>query len=373
MPARLTLLIGTAKGLFQLTSPPPARDTWKLDGPQFLGQVVQHVVPDPRKKGLLLAGIETGHLGPTVLRSEDAGKTWKEATKPPAFPKAKKGEKGKSVRSVFWLTPGHASTPGRWYAGTIPHGLFVTEDNGDTWSGVASFNKLVADAPWAKDEPPGGPYTHSIMVDPRDARNVLVNLSLGGTLESTDGGKTWRGCNKGCTIDFGPDPNPEFGQDPHHCAMAPSDPDILYQQNHCGIFRMDRREGHWTRIGDNMPRAVGDIGFPVAVHPRDANTAWVFPMDGTATWPRTSPAGKPAIYKTTDGGPKWARHDKGLPRANAYYTVLRHAMKADDGDPVGLYLGTTSGEVWASRDEGASFACLAAHLPRILSIQPWKR
>lgn len=37
-----------------------------------------------------------------------------------------------------------------------------------------------------------------------------------------------------------------------------------------------------------MPRDVGDVGFPIELHPRDPDTAWVFPMDGTDVWPRTS-------------------------------------------------------------------------------------
>jgi hypothetical protein len=118
-----------------------------------------------------------------------------------------------------------------------------------------------------------------------------------------------------------------------------------------------------------MPRDVGAIGFPIVVHPREPDTAWVFPMDGTCVWPRTSPEGKPAVYRTRDAGESWQRLDRGLPSSHAWFTVMRQAMACDDHDPVGVYFATTQGEVWGSRDEGDTFECLARHLPRIYSLE----
>src|SRR5215212_6298883 len=132
---KVTLLIATRKGLWTLVSD-PSRRIWKLSGPQFLGHIVHHAVVDPRDGKTLLAAARTGHLGPTVFRSADAGRTWKEAATPPAFAP----DSGRVVDHTFWLTPGHASQPGVWYAGTSPQGLFRTEDGGATWQGVESFN-----------------------------------------------------------------------------------------------------------------------------------------------------------------------------------------------------------------------------------------
>jgi photosystem II stability/assembly factor-like uncharacterized protein len=150
--------------------------------------------------------------------------------------------------------------------------------------------------------------------------------------------------------------------------LHPRRPDRLYQQNHCGIYRMERDEGRWVRIGENMPADVGDIGFPIELHPRDPDTAWVFPMDGTDVWPRTSPGGRPAVFRTRDAGATWARLDEGLP-APAWYTVKRQAMTVDSFDPVGVYFGTTSGELWASADDGERWTQVGAHLPEIYSVE----
>jgi len=147
--------------------------------------------------------------------------------------------------------------------------------------------------------------------------------------ESTDRGGDWKPLNAGCAADFRPDPDPEYGHDPHCVRLHPLHPDILYQQNHCGIYRMERPTGRWERIGNNMPKKVGDIGFPMTLHPRDPDTAWVFPMDGTSVWPRVSPGGKPAAYRTRDGGKSWKRQAGGLPKAQAWWTVKRQALTAD--------------------------------------------
>lgn len=144
---------------------------------------------------------------------------------------------------------------------------------------------------------------------------------------------------------------------------------MIYQQNHCGIYRIERPARRWERVGHNMPSDVGDIGFPISVHPRQVGTAWVFPMDGTDVWPRTSPDGRPSLYRTRDAGRSWQRLDRGLPAENAFYTVLRQGLSVDAHDPLGVYFGTTSGEVWASANEGDDWTCVAQHLPQILSVE----
>jgi photosystem II stability/assembly factor-like uncharacterized protein len=367
----VALLVATRKGAFFLRSD-PARRRWRLAGPHFLGHIVHHVVLDPRDGRTLLAAARTGHLGPTVFRSTDFGRTWREAGRPPAFPKAKEGEKGREVDHVFWLTPGLAAEPGSWYAGTSPQGLFCSADGGNQWEPVAGFNDHPLREKWtggAQDGTPDGPKMHSVMVDPRDAAHLYIGMSSGGVFESRDRGASWTPLNAGCRVDFLPDPFPEFGHDPHCMRLHPLAPDRLYQQNHCGIYRMDRPEGRWVRIGEKMPKKVGDIGFPIALHPRDPDTLWVFPMDGTSVWPRTSPGGKPAVYATRNAGRSWQRLDAGLPRAQAWWTVKRQALSVDAHEPVGIYFGTTSGELWASVNEGKRFACIARHLPHIHSVE----
>lgn len=368
---RVVLLVATRKGAW-LTYGDLRRKTWRLDGPHFLGHIINHVVLDPRDGRTLLAAAKTGHLGPTIFRSTDLGKTWKEAAQPPAFPKAQEGEKGRVVDHTFWLTPCHANEPNAWYAGTSPQGLFRSDDGGVTWDPLPGLNENSQYRAWMGPEQggtPDGPKLHSILVDPRDPSHLYLAMSGGGVHESWDRGRSWAPMVKGMEVIEDFDPGEISFHDPHCVRLCPSDPNRLYQQNHCGIYRLDRPSDTWTRIGKNMPKRVGDIGFPIVVHPRDANTAWVFPMDGTTVWPRTSPEGRPAAYVTRNGGKSWERLDSGFPKGRAWWTVKRQAMTADRQDPVGLYLGTTSGELWMSRNEGKGWSCIARHLPEIYAVE----
>src|SRR5688500_19366656 len=92
-------------------------------------------------------------------------------------------------------------------------------------------------------------------------------------------------------------------------------------------------------------------------------------MDGQSVWPRTSPEGKPSLYVTRNAGESWERLDSGLPASQAWWTVKRQALCADTEDPLGLYLGTTSGELWIGRDEGREWSPIGRHLPEIYAVE----
>jgi photosystem II stability/assembly factor-like uncharacterized protein len=370
-PRRLVLFVATRKGAW-LFHGDASRREWRAGGPHFLGHILNHVVLDPRDGKTLLAAAKTGHLGPTVFRSTNLGRTWKEAARPPAFAKAGPGETGRAVDHTFWLAPGHASQRGVWFAGTSPQGLFRSEDGGATWEPFSAINEDPQYRKWmgtVQDGTPDGPKLHSIIVDPRDPARMLCAMSGGGVHESRDGGRTFSPLIDGLEVVPGFDRADATFHDPHCVRLCPSNPDRLYQQNHCGIYRLDRPSKTWTRIGKGIPRTVGDVGFPLVVHPRDADTAWVMPMDGNTVWPRTSPGGKPAVYVTRNAGGTWRRLDDGLPPKQAWWTVKRQAMCGDALEPVGLYFGTTSGELWMSRDEGRRWSCIARHLPEIYAVE----
>ncbi len=365
------VLVSTRKGAWIFKSD-TTRRRWTTDGPHFLGHIVNHMVLDPRDDKTLLAAVKTGHLGPTIFKSTNLGRTWQEAVRPPAFARAKEGEVGRSVDHTFWLTPSNADEPGVWYAGTSPQGLFRSDDGGNSFESVTGLND---DAHYRtlmggeQEGTPDGPKLHSILIDPRDSAHLYFAMSSGGVHESRDRGKSWKPLIAGMEIMPGLDAtNPTF-HDPHHVQFCPSNPDRLYQQNHFGIYRIDRPADQWVRIGRKMPKRIGDIGFPVQVHPRDDKTVWVMPMDGTDVWPRTCPGGKPALYVSHNGGGTWIRQSTGLPQDNAWWTIKRQALACDLRDPLGLYFGTTSGEIWFSRNEGEKWSNMARHLPEIYAVE----
>jgi photosystem II stability/assembly factor-like uncharacterized protein len=368
---RIMVLVGTRKGAFILKSD-GARKTWQTHGPLFLGEIINHMQLDARDGKTMLCTTKAGHLGPTLRRSLDGGKTWREASKPPAFPKAPEGQAGEAVEHVFWLAPGHASEPGTWYAGITPSALFISRNAGDTWEGVEGFNNHPDRINWIggpQETPPDGKMLHSIIIDHQDPAHLMLGLSGGGVFESFDKGASWEPLNKGCEIPGGPDPDAPYGHDPHCMRMHPLNNQRVVQQNHCGIYLLDVAAKRWDRVGRNLPKNVGDIGFPMVLHPHDTEAFWVFPMDGSTVWPRTSIKGKPAVYGTVNRGKTWKRMDEGLPQEQAWWTVKRQAMSADQCAVTGVYFGTTSGEVWASADEGRKWKCIARHLPHIYSVE----
>ncbi len=369
------LLVATRKGAW-LFHGDRDRRAWVADGPHFLGHTVSHLQLDPRDGRTLLAAVKTGHLGPTLFRSTDFGRTWREAEKPPAFAAPTNGLPARAVDHTFWLTPGHADERDTWYAGTSPQGLFRSEDGGVSWVPLPSVNDDPQFRQWmgtAQDGTPDGPKLHSIIVDPRDASHLVFGMSGGGVHASHDAGRSWSSLVRGLQVVEGFDAADFSFHDPHCVRACPGNPDRLYQQNHCGIYRLDRTGSPtadaWQRIGRTLPESVGDIGFPMVVHPREPDTAWVFPMDGTTVWPRTSPDGRPAAYVTRDGGNAWQRLDHGLPESQAWWTLKRQAMTVDAQPSPALYLGTTSGELWIGHDEGARWSNIARHLPEIYAVE----
>ena len=366
--SELILLVATDKGAFLYYSDGDRRH-WDVSGPHFLGSVIHHLVLDPRDNKTLLASVQSRQSGCTIFRSKDFGKTWVPAKNPPVFPK---GKLKRSVDHIFYLAPGHDSESKVWYAGTSPQGLFRSEDGGNNWESVDGFNNNPKWKKWTANSPDGYPKVpklHSILIDPMDKEHMYLGMSYGGVFETTDDGKTWEPLNNGIKVDYLKEANPAFGHDPHSIIFHPYKPERLYQQNHCGIYRIDRPKKKWVRIGDNMPADIGDIGFPITVHPADPNTIWVFPIDGNEAWSRVSPEGQPSLYCSQDGGDTWFRQDIGLPMRNAWFTVLRQALTTDCMDNAGVYFGTTCGSIWMSDNEGNSWRQIAVHLPRILAVE----
>ena len=227
---RVVLLLATRKGAW-LYHGDAARSAWRSDGPHFLGHVISHLQLDPRDGRTLLAAAKTGHLGPTIFRSTDLGRSWLEAARPPAFAAAGPGDAGRAVDHSFWLTPGNASEPGVWYAGTSPQGLFRSEDGGVSWAPFSCLNDDPLYRKWmgtVQDGTPDGPKLHSIIVDPRDAAHLYIAMSSGGVHESTDGGKSFHPLLDGLDVVEGFDRSDATFHDPHCLRLAPSRPDRIY-------------------------------------------------------------------------------------------------------------------------------------------------
>jgi photosystem II stability/assembly factor-like uncharacterized protein len=354
-----TLLLGTHKGLLMLdvSGARPA-----LTCEAFAGIPVSHAMLDPRHN-TMWACLDHGHWGQKLHRSRDFGQTWEEIPAP-KYPLGEEISEGvPATVSYLWLVaPGGADQPDRLYIGTEPGGLFQSDDGGQTFELVQGL----WNHPTRKDYWFGGGRDYaglcSIIVDPRDSQHIIIGISVGGVYESTDGGKSWEPRNEGCTADFLPNPTAVAGQDPHFVVSSPKHPDVLWQQNHCGVFRSTNGGRRWENV--SQPGGPVNFGFAIAVDDDAPDTAWVIPA--VADECRIAVGGALCVSRTDDGGKTWTAFRDGLPQEQCYDLVFRHALDKQ-GDR--LAFGTTTGNVYLSDDCGESWRCLGSNFPPVSSVR----
>ncbi len=356
MNSRNIVMVGTKKGAFVFESK-DGRRTWKSTGPHFKGTQIYHVTYDPRNK-LMLAAVDSFVWGPTVARSSDLGKTWKESKKPPKFPKG--GDL--TVNRVWHIEPASEDEPEVIYCGVDPGALFKSVDGGESWSLNRGLLNHETRPKWQPGF--GGLCLHTILVDPRDPDSMIVAISSVGVMKSTDGGKTWDFRNKDILADFMPPKHqfPVYGQCPHHLVRHPSSPDTIYQQNHSGVYRSDDGAETWVDISKGLPAR---FGFAIATDANDPKRVFVAPEESGAA--RLPPNGRFLVWRSDDAGRSWSPLGSGLPR-RSYYNVLRDGMSSDREDPSGVYFGTTTGQLYGSRNGGNRWELIADGLPPIYSV-----
>jgi len=361
------LLLGTRKGLLIYER----RDgAWKRINESFTGARVSYALRDPRD-GRLYACQDHGHWGVKLSSSTDGGATWQELPVP-KYPAEEELKPGKpAVLKYLWvLTPGAADQPGRLYAGTAPGALFVTDDHGQSWRRVDSLWKHPTHTP---DSWFGGGLEevgiHSILPDPRNLRRLRIGISCAGQYIGEPKGNDWdwRPSNRGLKAEFLPNPDAEVGHDPHFIAQCAGEPDKLWQQNHCGIFRSTDGGETWTAA--SQKGTLPHFGFAIAVDPAQGDTAWVVPADSDEV--RVAVDRALCVARTDDGGQSWQIFRQGLPQTDCYDFAFRHALDLNAGsDSVReLAFGTVCGSLYVSNDRGESWQTVANHLPPIYSVR----
>ena len=366
MPERVILSIGTKKGLF-VAEGAKSRRSFALRGPFGSGVAVYSTLVDTRGTPKMYASSCNAFFGMKVLRSTDLGKSFKETKSAPAFPK----EDGRALANIWALEPGNDRK--ELWCGVEPASLFHSADGGDSWEMVPGISEHEHARKWQPGN--GGLCMHTII---RDGQRMHLGISTGGHYVSEDGGRSFRAANQGVGAGFAPDPYPEFGQCVHKIATHPDAPGRMYMQNHggwanwdgpggprpgIGVLRSDDHGNTWHSIAEGLP---SDFGFPIVVHPQDADTVYVMPLEPMT---RTCPGAQPAVWRSEDGGSSWRKLAKGLPKKQSYFTVQRDAMDIDELRTPALYFGTTTGQLWMGRDGGEEWTCLFDSLPPIHCVK----
>jgi photosystem II stability/assembly factor-like uncharacterized protein len=352
--ARTLLLIGTRKGLFLLESQGERRE-WRLRGPLCESWPVYDAVHDART-GVIYASAASEWHGSAIWRSGDLGETWSLSSEGLAYDDGG----ARKVSKVSSLAVGG----GRLLVGAEAPGIFESRDGGERFTLLSTLAGQPGSEEWddPANQPPGHLGISALVPDGDDESHFWTIVQGVGLFETADGGATWTPRNRGLRADW-PRPHEEVGFCVHKLVRSP-DPSRMYQQNHLGVHRSDDGGCSWTEITDGLP---SDFGFAAAAHPHDRDSLYVIPLDpGHA---RCMPEGRAAVWRTSDGGASWRRLDRGLPQHEAHLGVLRGAMAIDDRDVPGLYFGTSTGQVFASDDEGESWNELASYLPAIWSVE----
>jgi photosystem II stability/assembly factor-like uncharacterized protein len=355
MPTSVTVIVGTRKGCFLLESDGDRRD-WEMRGPFCDGWPVYHAIHDAAT-GTLFAACASEWHGAGVWRSADLGENWELSSEGLSY-----GEDGDlKLSKVSGLTAAH----GRLLAGAESAGVFESRDGGATWSLKTTLDGLPGRDEWniPTNQPPGHLGLPAILPHPDEASRFWAIVQGFGIFETTDDGVSWTPRNKGLRADW-PLENPEVGYCVHKLVMSPVDTDRLYQQNHVGMHRSDDAGQSWVEISEGLPT---EFGFAAAAHPHDRDTFYVIPLDPGHG--RCMPDGKAAVWRTRDAGSTWQRLDRGLPQEDAHLGVLREGMAIDALDVPGLYFGTSTGQVFASADEGETWTEIASYLPAIASVE----
>jgi photosystem II stability/assembly factor-like uncharacterized protein len=352
---RLLLLVGTRKGLFLVESD-EARADWSVRGPFCEGWPVYHAIHDPERGTIYAAAASEWH-GAAVWRSGDLGATWELSSEGLSF-----GDDGELRLSKV---SGLAAAHGRVLAGTEAAGVFESRDGGASWRLLSTLDGQPGRGDWnvSSNQPPGHLGLPGLLTHPDDPDRFWVVVQGYGIFETTDGGATWTPRNRGLRADW-PLEHEEVGFCVHKLVMSPVDHDRLYQQNHCGMHRSDDAGRSWVEITEGLP---SDFGFAAAAHPHDRDAFYVVPLDGGHG--RVMPEGHAAVWRTRDAGASWERLDRGLPQQGAYVGVLREGMAIDALETPGLYVGTSTGQLFASADEGDSWREIATYLPGIASVE----
>ena len=365
---KVRILVGTRKGTY-IVEGDRSRKKWKVGPVSHEGSEVYHVVADPRHPGDLYAAVNSGFWGPMVERSRDWGKTWREIATPmspakkdrkPVFEEDSPSAPGRRAINNLWhIEPGLPSQPDTLLLGADPHFLFRSTDLGRSWSPFPAINEHPARKDWSPGA--GGACLHTILLDPRDANRFYIGMSAVGTFRTDDGGASFVPTNRGVLTPFLPEKNPETGQCVHHVAIDAADPDTFYRQDHGGMYVSHDRMDKWTRIGKPLG---DDFGFCVTSAPQAPGKAYFVRLDGQA---RVTGEGHFQVYEWNDRTRKWKKLLK--PRDfPGHFGVQREGIATDALSPHGIYVGTTTGQLFVSPNGGKSWLEVPFAFPGIHSV-----
>jgi photosystem II stability/assembly factor-like uncharacterized protein len=326
------MYIGTTEDLYRVELNGVAGEPQAL-GLRGKGGMRGPAVVDHLDQRRIYAG--TGQAG--VFRSDDEGRTWREANQ------------GIIYKEIWWMEQ-HPST-GDIYAGTGPASVFRSSDGGDTWIDLPHLRDLPETRDWTFPRPPHIAHVKGLALTPSDRDRIFCAVEEGWILRSTDGGQSWQDIKAGTEFDS------------HSVAIMPDNPQTVISTSGTGIYKsIDGGDTFHDANTGMRERYMTQI----VVHPARPNVlftaAAAVPPPG---WRR--PEGAAAgFYRSEDQGDSWERLNGGLPE---HFVAAPRVVAGDPEDPETFFAGMTDGSIWTTRNGGDSFETLLTGLPHVTSLR----
>lgn len=358
--------LGTREGLFRVTD-----DGRTLNAKRVLeiNKPIMCLAADARGETCFVGFFQGG-----MMRTTDSGKHWIPVGT--ALPH-------QDVRALAL----HPAKPGVVYAGTEPAALYLSEDNGDTWRELEGVRTHPSAKDWAFPIRPKLGHVRTIEIHPAEVNTLLVGIEVGSLLKSLDAGTTWTEL-QGCGHDIH---RAKVLQDPGHTLLVTTglDTNVYAKTGYKGLFRSEDGGATFSESNTGLGKHIY-CEDAICVDPNEPNRLYMASANGippywasmtkmvaaaltgsfvyfvTPSWLRRPSGAQVVISRSDDSGRSWRQFGKGLP--TPLFDMVWGMDALPDPDRRTLYLGTTGGDFWVSRDSGENWELGLQDLPVITQV-----
>ena len=233
------------------------------------------------------------------------------------------------------------------WVGSEPSALYRSTDGGKHWVEHPSLLKLPSQPSWRF---PPRPYTHhvrTIQVDKYEAKRIFVGIELGGVMKSEDKGITWEDRKPGSQFDV------------HSLTMTDSAPGRLYEAAGGGFAQSKDGGASWQTENEGLE----DNTYLVHLAVNQANPDII--VASAAKGPRYAyqPSRAESVLVRKEGNNNWEVIQAGLPEAKG--STVFHLM-ASARLPNHFYALNNRG-LFQSKDSGLTWEQVPLRFPEELT------